>query len=86
MARIKKYNSIEELDKAVIQQVKEHLWEFTDPEPIHKDLYDIHKAMWILHDIVAGSENESLIAIIAKTIIKLNALRAKIKGEKKTYK
>ena len=97
MANAKNNYSIEEelesLDKMAIERVR-HIWlgtNYKEPnliqaqEKIFKDLFDIHSAMWPLHDILVDSKNDHLTAILAKTILQLNALRVEIKKDKRTY-
>ena len=52
---------------------------------LFKMLYDIHSAMYPLHDILVKTKNIELKAYLGEVILKLNGIRTKLKGESRTY-
>lgn len=96
MANAENNNSIEIIDKLAIEETKrkysgnetEHPLGLQTKEEVdlYKDLLDIHMAMFPLHDILVDSKNDKITALLAKIILQLNALRAELRGEFRTYK
>lgn len=49
------------------------------------NLYDVHSAMYPLHDILVRTKNIELKAYLGEVILKLNGIRAKLKNDVRTY-
>lgn len=56
-----------------------------DKTELFKRLYDIHDAMYPLHDVAMRTEDEVLRGRLMKYILELNGLRAKLKNDSRTY-
>src|SRR3990167_10043653 len=48
-------------------------------------LFDVHSAMYPLHDILVRTKNIELKAYLGEVILKLNGIRAKLKSDSRTY-
>ena len=52
---------------------------------LYNMLFDIHSAMYPLHDILVRTKNIELKAYLGEVILKLNGIRAKLKSDSRTY-
>lgn len=52
---------------------------------LYDALYDVNNAMYPLHDILVKTKDIELKAYLAEVILKLNAMRARLKNDEKTY-
>ena len=80
------------IDREAIQNVKAHYQSETPPVLngkssilVYEMLYDVHSAMYPLHDILVKTKNIELKAYLGEVILKLNGIRAKLKGDSRTY-
>ncbi len=52
---------------------------------LFQELYDVHKSMYPLHDVLVETKNIELKAYLGEVILKLNGIRAKLKNDRRSY-
>ena len=52
---------------------------------LFQELYDIHKSMYPLHDVLTRTNNIELKAYLGEVVLELNGIRSKLKNENRTY-
>ena|SRR3990167_10116142 len=77
-------------DRMAIQNLKLSYQdsEFREPQEnleLYQMLFDVHSAMYPMHDILVRTKNIELKAYLGEVILKLNGIRAKLKGDSRTY-
>ena len=78
-------------DRMAIQNLKlfyqdsEFRFEPQENLELYQMLFDVHSAMYPLHDILVRTKNIELKAYLGEVILKLNGIRAKLKGDSRTY-
>ena len=81
----------EYLDRIAVHNVKEYYAPGKGSEAVEGDLelyhelYTVHYAMYPLHDCLVATKNIELKAYLGEVILKLNAIRAKLKSDSRTY-
>jgi len=77
-------------DRMAIQNLKLSYQDSELREPqenleLYQMLFDVHSAMYPMHDILVRTKNIELKAYLGEVILKLNGIRAKLKGDSRTY-